>query len=115
MLNYSRTLYIRTHPVDNANPGLTPNVDENRRYPTGFLLKNGIPPLINPGFRFIRGLHACFTQLFAISASQESHTDVVNHVRFHPDGKLLSGAEESWTPLQTLRRGGITRRLIVVN
>lgn len=26
---------------------------------------------------------------------QESHTDVVNHVRFHPDGKLLSGAEES--------------------
>ena len=26
---------------------------------------------------------------------QESHTDVVNHVRFHPDGKLLSGAEAS--------------------
>lgn len=24
---------------------------------------------------------------------QDSHTDVVNHVRFHPDGKLLSGAE----------------------
>eukprot|EP00913_Durusdinium_trenchii_P031622 g29612.t1 len=26
---------------------------------------------------------------------RESHTDVVNHVRFHPDGKLLSGAEDN--------------------
>lgn len=26
---------------------------------------------------------------------KESHTDVVNHVRFHPDGKLLSGAEDN--------------------
>ena len=30
-----------------------------------------------------------------MSLSQECHTDVVNHVRFHPSGQLLSGAEDN--------------------
>ena len=30
-----------------------------------------------------------------IRVYKDSHTDVVNHVRFHPDGKLLSGAEDN--------------------
>ena len=40
---------------------------------------------------------------------QDSHTDVVNHVRFHPDGKLLSGAEAR-QGLEEFPAGVCTRR-----
>ena len=43
---------------------------------------------------------------------QDSHTDVVNHVRFHPDGKLLSGAEARETVWKSEKSVDVTDPIV---
>ena len=50
--------------------------------------------------------------LYSIIPYEDCHTDVVNHVRFHPadTSKLLSGAEDNLIALRSAgRRGGGSR------